>query len=310
NSTIEKFASSEKLSAFVRANLYAMRAQLSKGQQDNATPQDHDNKIVLAIKLNPAMVDELAKIKPETTTSHGHRVYMCDYEQCISIYKAIYVSDVAHRSSRLIFVEHGGEIVASVVINFPNPLLKERGQEGLSAYSEFDFSHKIFGKLRESIELCQWYLPSEYDSATELLTLMWQSIGKLTKQGDGYNHILTMVDVPDWYNSMSKILIVKFLRHYMWDEADSSLITPRHRILGLHRRGLDSSLAVAVDSGDLLQKILSDIEQKEHKPLSLLQFLIGHGALGASFNTNSEFEESLHLLFFIDTKSKLFHVEQ
>jgi putative hemolysin len=215
-----------------------------------------------------------------------------DLDDFDSYYKHLFVWDAEHRA-----------IVGAYRMGMVDTILATHGKSGLYSSTLFRFKPAFYEALEGGIELGRSFIVSEYQKKHASLFLLWRGICDYVYRNPRYHVLFGPVSITREYQSISRDLMVQFLRQKVGESVFSPLRRlvkakrpPRGRLKGAERRSL---LTAARDIDDV-SAVISEVET-DHKgaPTLLRHYLRMRGQI-ISFNVDPDFNYSLDGLIMVD----------
>lgn len=91
------------------------------------------------------------------------------------------------------------------------------GIENLYTRTLFDYDESLLRQIGPALELGRSFVQPDYQRDFSPLLLLWKGISRLVAQQPRYRRLLGVVSISDRYNTTSRQLLVKFLRHTRFD---------------------------------------------------------------------------------------------
>lgn len=193
------------------------------------------------------------------------------------------------------------EIVGAYRLGLADQILQERGPEGLYTTTLFDFKPGFLEDLPPAIELGRSFICAQYQKKHASLGLIWRGIGEFLVRHPRYRALFGPVSISKDYQSLSKDLMVQFLKRTNLDQEFAGLVKaknpPRARAFSLIDRKL---LGNAVRDIEDISALISEVET-DHKgvPVLLRQYLKLNATI-LSFNVDKEFSHVIDGFMLVD----------
>ncbi len=195
------------------------------------------------------------------------------------------------------------ELVGAYRLGLTDAILEQYGPRGLYTNQLFRFKPELLDKFTSAIEIGRSFIRPEYQKKYNGLMLLWRGIGVFVARNPRYNILFGPVSISNDYHTVSRNLIVRFLKNNRFDSVLSRLVSPRRpyrswRGLGVSRRLLQSSIQDIED----ISLLISEIE-KDGKgvPILLRQYLKLNGNL-ICFNVDKSFADVVDGLLVVDLR--------
>ncbi len=334
-----EIGSVQKLSDFLRANVYCLRATLGEledpffeGVEDAASrpaatslqQQNLKAREVIPAADRGLITAELEAIKPRRmiTEMGGLQLFFAPSGEIPVVmheiarlreitFRAIgegtlleQDSDAYDRYYDQLFIwdTENHALVGAYRVGFGDRLMDERSFEGFYTYSLFEFSRGMSDVLRQSLELGRSFITAEYQRRSQALLLLWRGILDVLLRNPGYRYLIGPVSMSGSYMSTSKWLLVNYIRAHAWNTELARAVVPRHGISALGRQRLDPDLLANIDSPELLDKLIRDIENTAAGVPVLIKKYLQLGGRVAGFNVDPLFNDSLDAMLVLDLR--------
>jgi putative hemolysin len=194
-----------------------------------------------------------------------------------------------------------GELVGAYRMGLTDEILAAHGEAGLYTTTLFEFKPRILSQINPAIELGRSFIREEYQRTYAPLMVLWKGIATFVYRHPQYKLLFGPVSINDQYNSISRQLMIRFLKanNYLRDLARFvKARTPLRfqSIRGIARKQ-GSELPADVEE---LSALISDIEtDNKGVPILLRQYLrLGGKLLGC--NIDPDFSNVLDALILVD----------
>jgi putative hemolysin len=278
----------------------------------------------VADPLDPkAMRADVASLPPEQTllTSGDYRVAWARAAQVPSLLHEIgRLREIAFRATGegtgksldidtfdydyvhlFVWNDNGGEIVGGYRIGLTDELLAATGRQGLYTASLFDYADEALRKITPGLELGRSFVAPNYQRSYSALLLLWKGIAQFVARHPRYKILFGPVSISDTYQSVSKQLMVRFLRIHHASDHYGRLITPRNPFRERRVQGLDDAAVRALlCDEDEVSSVVSEIEpDRKGMPVLLRQYL-KFGAKLLAINVDPQFSDVVDGLLMAD----------
>jgi len=193
------------------------------------------------------------------------------------------------------------ELVGAYRLGRTDKILQQYGPGGLYTNQLFRFKPALLKKLTGALEMGRSFIRLEYQRKFNSLMLLWKGIGEYIARHPQYKILFGPVSISKDYHSVSRNLIVRFLKTRKSDPALSRFVSPRRPYWEAKLKGIDQELLLSrfQDIEDI-SLLISGIE-KDGKgiPILLRQYLKLNGNL-ISFNVDKEFASVVDGLLLVD----------
>ncbi len=207
-----------------------------------------------------------------------------------------------HYHHLFVWNRRAGELVGAYRIGRTDEILSRYGKKGLYTSTLFRYSRKLLDALGPSLELGRSFVRPEYQRSYSPLLLLWKGIGRVIVRDPRYRHMIGPVSINNEYQSLSRQMMVQFLRANNFDTRWARFIKPRNppaREANGERWKADVFRRIIKDP-DEVSELVAEIEKdRKGVPILLKQYLrLGGKLLG--FNVDPEFSDVLDGFIWVD----------
>ena len=240
----------------------------------------------------PHMLDELGRLREKTFREVGEGTgEPSDTDRFDLYYRHLFMWDAKE-----------DRVVGAYRVGLTDEILLTHGKSGLYTSTLFKFKPGFLEKLDPALEMGRSFVASEYQKKHASLSLIWRGIGQFVLRHPQYHVLFGPVSISQEYNSISKDLMVKFLRKNRLDPELAHLVKAKHpprggpKIRGSEKQALLDSIKDIDDVSALISEIETD-----HKgiPTLLKHYLKMNGQL-LSFNVDNDFGDCVDGLIVVD----------
>lgn len=180
-------------------------------------------------------------------------------------------------------------------------ILEHRGIRGFYTRTLFRYRRKLINQLNPGLELGRSFIQPSYQKNYSALLLLWKGIAAYIARHPQYRHLFGPVSINNEYLSVSRQLLVRFLRANNFEHDLARLIKPRKPLRLKPIRNVDRHTLSRVLTGvDQVSDLIEDIERDNKGiPILLKQYLKLGGKLLA-FNVDPCFSFVLDGLIWVD----------
>jgi putative hemolysin len=193
------------------------------------------------------------------------------------------------------------ELVGAYRLGPTDRILAEHGPKGLYTNQLFRFKPEFVRRLSHAIEFGRSFIRPEYQKKFNSLMLLWKGIGEFVSRYPQYHVLFGPVSISKDYQSVSRNLMVRFLKARKFDDSLSRLVSPRRP----YRTSMVESISkhvlrMSFQDIDDISLLISEIE-KDGKgiPILLRHYLKLNGNL-VCFNVDREFSDVVDGLLMVD----------
>jgi putative hemolysin len=202
-----------------------------------------------------------------------------------------------------LFVYHAErrEIVGGYRLAPVDETVARFGPAGLYTSTLFRYRAPLLDQLGNAIELGRSFVRPEYQREYTPLLLLWKGIGRFVATNPRYRCLFGPVSISNDYTSLTKRLLVAFLRMNRSLPNLGRLVEPRHAPRFARADDwADSLAATSVRDVDHVDELVAEIEQdRPTMPVLLRQYLKLNAKL-LGFNTDPAFGDVLDALMLVD----------
>jgi putative hemolysin len=193
------------------------------------------------------------------------------------------------------------EIVGAYRLGLMDEILATRGRDGLYTSTLFRFRPGLLEQLGHAIELGRSFVRFEYQKEFAPLMMLWKGIGGFVARHPQYNRLLGPVSISNEYESMTRWLLMAFLRLNRHLPALANLVAPRNSPVVRPPRDIESLLSGAVANDiDQVDELVADIESDRRSMPVLLRQYLKLNAKVLGFNVDPQFSDVLDALMLVD----------
>ncbi len=207
-----------------------------------------------------------------------------------------------HYHHLFVWNRKAGELVGAYRIGRTDEILASHGKKGLYTSTLFRYSRKLLDALGPSLELGRSFVRPEYQRSYSPLLLLWKGIGAVINRDPRYRHMIGPVSINNEYQTLSRHMMVQFLRANNFDTRWARFIKPRQppskKAKG--ERWKSDVFRRIIKDPDEVSELIAEIEKdRKGVPILLKQYLrLGGKLLG--FNVDPEFSDVLDGFIWVD----------
>ena len=193
------------------------------------------------------------------------------------------------------------EVVGAYRMGLTDGILSGIGKKGLYTTTLFKLKDEFLEELNPAIELGRSFVRPEYQRKHATLSLLWKGIGTFVGRNPQYSRLFGPVSITAEYSSISKDLMVQFLKENKFHPSFSKLVKARHPHRFKRLRALfHESMRESSDSLDDVSAMISEIEfDQKGVPILLKHYLKLNGVM-LSFNRDPKFCDVVDGLILVD----------
>ncbi|MEX0680011.1 MAG: GNAT family N-acyltransferase [Balneolales bacterium] len=192
------------------------------------------------------------------------------------------------------------ELVGAYRIGRTDNLIKRFGKKGLYTTTLFNIKSTLFDQINPALEMGRSFVRSEYQRSFAPLLLLWKGIGHYVVKYPKYKVLFGPVSISSEYHSMSRHLMVTFLKLHNYLPHMARMVRPKTPYRGNRMKGIDTKNRTMIRSLEEVSELISEFESDDKGvPILLKQYLkLGGKLLG--FNIDPEFSDVLDGLILVD----------
>lgn len=241
----------------------------------------------------PNIIKEIGRLREITFREVGEGTNMsCDLDEFDLYYWQLFIWDAENHA-----------IVGGYRAGLGKEIMTQFGKKGFYTRSLFKMDDKLRPLLYESIELGRSFVVSEYQRKPMSLYLLWKGIMLFLQKHCEYRYLIGAVSITDRYSSVTKQLLVDFIRNNYFDQELSKLIKPRKAFTPVLNSIETSLLTEEIPDINQLELLIKDIETPSTRIPVLLKKYLQMGGKIAAFNVDPAFNNSLDGFLVLDLAS-------
>ncbi len=192
------------------------------------------------------------------------------------------------------------ELVGAYRIGRTDNVIKRFGKKGLYTTTLFDIKSSLFDQVSPALEMGRSFVRPEYQRSFAPLMLLWKGIGHYVVKYPKYKVLFGPVSISSEYHSMSRHLMVTFLKLHNYLPDMARMVKPKIPYRGRRVKGMDPKNRTMIRSLEDVSELISEFESdNKGVPILLKQYLkLGGKLLG--FNVDPDFSDVLDGLILVD----------
>jgi len=330
--TINEFNNHNELLRFLRAKTYALESSFEIEHQSfitklkfnkpdepqpiiNETPtqlieqdlaqlpekcllltHDHFKVYITGARNIPSVLREISRLREITFREVGEGTNQsCDTDEYDLTYKHLFIWDELEK-----------KIVGAYRIGLGDVLHRRYKKKGFYLNELFKI-HKDFSPvLKNSLELGRSFITKEYQRKPFSLMLLWKGVMAFLKlHPNRYKYLIGPVSISNSFTSLSKDLLVDFIKKNHFDETLAEQVKPRKKYKYQYKGEGAALKDMSKNDIKALDNMIADIELAHTKIPVLLKKYLRQNAKIISFNIDPKFNNSLDGFLVMETSEVL-----
>jgi putative hemolysin len=207
----------------------------------------------------------------------------------------------AHYLHLLVWNRQRREIIGAYRLALVDEIVERFGMDGLYTHSLFRYRRRLLDELGPALELGRSFVRVECQKDYAPLALLWRGIGRFVADRPQYRRLFGPVSISNDYGSLSKNLLIAFLRLNNSLPRLARLVTPRNAWRDRAMpRPVGGSTPVVANSVDEVDDLVREAEGGVRGiPVLLRQYLKLNAKL-LGFNVDPSFGNALDALMVVD----------
>jgi putative hemolysin len=193
------------------------------------------------------------------------------------------------------------QIVGAYRLGQTDVILPAQGKSGLYTSTLFDYQEKLLAQLGPALEMGRSFVRQEFQRSFAPLLLLWKGIGHYCVRNPRYKNLFGPVSISNTYQSVSRQLMVQFLKaHHLLNDL-CSLVRPRNPFPEVRVSGCDAEyVRMMGKESDEISELVSELEPDQKGIPILLKQYLKMGAKMLSFNLDPDFSDVVDGLIVVD----------
>lgn len=248
---------------------------------------------ISSAKLIPNVLREIAREREITFRAVGEGTNLShDTDEYDLHYKHLFIWDTELK-----------KIAGAYRIGKGDVLYRRYKKKGFYLNELFKIESGFTPILKESLELGRSFVATNYQKKPYSLLLLWKGINEfLKREQNRYKYLIGPVSISNSFSSLSKDLLVDFIRKNHFDENLAELVKPRKRYKYQHK-GEGAALRNMPNTDiKVLDNWITEIETSHTTIPVLLKKYLKQNAKIIAFNIDPKFNNSLDGFLVMDLK--------
>ncbi len=193
------------------------------------------------------------------------------------------------------------QICGAYRVGMGKSIISKYGRKGFYTNSLFRMKDGFVPVLDQCIELGRSFIVPEYQNKRLPLFMLWRGILSVLLSNPEYKYIIGPVSISNAYSTISKSMIVAFIRQHYFDYELSKFVKPKKKY-SLDVKTLDAAALLENSKNDMkrLDRIIDDIEPAIKSAPVLLKKYIQQNAKIIGFNIDPDFSDALDGLMILN----------
>lgn len=238
----------------------------------------------------PNVLRELSRLREITFRATGEGTgKSCDVDRFDDHYVHLFI-----------WQRQKNEIVGAYRLGPTDEILDTRGKAGLYTSTLFECKTVLLRHITPALELGRSFVRAEYQKSFSPLLLLWKGIGQYIVRYPRYKYLFGPVSISNNYHTVSKQLMVSFLKAHHCPPELVDLAHARNPFRAARIAGWDRSAVRLIRDSEDVSDLVSDLEpQSKGIPVLLRQYL-RMGAKLLAFNVDPAFGDCVDALMVCD----------
>ncbi len=241
----------------------------------------------------PSVLREIGRLRELTFRQEGEGTNKeIDLDEYDEYYQHLFLWD-----------NEGEQLCGAYRVGMGKDIVRLYGRKGFYTSSLFRMKDGFVPILDKSIELGRSFIVPEYQNKRLPLFMLWRGILWVLLNNPEYKFIIGPVSISNVYSTVSKSLIVAFIRQHYFDYQLARYIKPKRKY-SLDMKTLDAAALLENSRNDMkkLDRIIDDIEPAIKSAPVLLKKYIHQNAKIIGFNIDPQFSDALDGLMILNVE--------
>lgn len=238
---------------------------------------------ISSARFIPNILREISRLREITFREVGEGTnHSCDTDEFDLHYKHLFIWDDEHK-----------KIVGAYRIGQGDVLFRKYKKEGFYLNELFKIKSGLYPVLKSSLELGRSFIVKEYQRKPYSLMLLWKGVNEFLKKENKYEYLIGPVSISNSFSSLSKDLLVDFIKKHHYDEKLAAFVKPRKKYKYQYKGDGAALREMANDDIKVLDNMIAEIETSQNKIPVLLKKYLKQNAHIIAFNVDPAFNHSL-----------------
>jgi len=242
-------------------------------------------------KKIPIILDEIARLREITFREVGEGTNKAlDIDKYDYYYHHLFMWD-----------KKAQKLVGAYRIGKGAEILSKHGKKGFYVNSLFKLKKELVPTLNQSIELGRSFIIKEYQRQPQPLFLLWKGILYFLIKNPNYRYLIGPVSISNDFTSISKSLMIEFIKLNYFDNKIAKHIKPRKSYkVKVKEFNIQELVNFTKHDINKLDKMICDLEPDKVRIPVLIKKYIKQNAKIVGFNVDPRFNNALDGLVFLD----------
>ena len=192
------------------------------------------------------------------------------------------------------------QLVGAYRVGMGREIMDKYGIAGFYTDTLFKLSNKMGDIMGLTLELGRSFIVKKYQRKSQSLLLLWKGILHILLKNEHYRYLMGPVTMSGKLSDISKLMIINHLQAHHYDNDVAAMVNPRIGLSGLEKKKFDKKSIENIDSIDLIDKIILDVNRNRFgTPILLKKYLQLNGKI-VGFNTDPQFNNAIDALMLLD----------
>ena len=193
------------------------------------------------------------------------------------------------------------EVVGAYRLGDVNAIIQRYGENGLYTKTLFQYRPAFLQQINNALELGRSFIRLEYQKLYFPLFLLWKGIGHFVARYPQHKTLFGPVTISNSYNTLSRQLMVSYLKTNNYTPDLAKLVKPRMPIRLTSLKGRETqAFTTLIKDMEELSGLISDIECDQKGIPVLLRHYVKLGGKMVGFSLDRSFSNGLDGLIMVD----------
>ena len=193
------------------------------------------------------------------------------------------------------------EVVGAYRLGDVNAIVQRYGKNGLYTSTLFHYRSAFLQQINNALELGRSFIRLEYQKLHSSLFLLWKGIGHFVALHPQHKTLFGPVTISNCYNTLSRQLMVSYLKTNNYTPDVAKLVKPRMPIRLTSLKGRETqAFTTLIKDMEELSSLISDIECDQKSIPVLLRHYLKLGGKMVGFSIDRSFSDGLDGLIMVD----------